>query len=129
MKDSLNKYMLYIIIVGLIIGLLYQCSSKKSEVKNLHTTYRFKEAMYKNNEKTLEREVDEKGRTITTQQQLIVTKDLEKEMLLLENDRLKRVTSEVKVNTITKIDSVFIPFQKDSTGRIPNNKVIRVNNE
>lgn len=60
-------------------------------------------------------ERDELGRQIVEQEQLILSQKDAIRLGQLEIDRLKYVSSQVQINTITQIDSVFVPFVSDST--------------
>lgn len=114
MKDLINKYLRYIlvtIIFFLIIVNIRSCVQHKSEVKAIAKDTRYEELMYKHNISTLEKTVNKQGEEITSQKALVLTKDQEKEALLLENKRLKRIKSEVKVITKTTVKEVFVPYE------------------
>jgi hypothetical protein len=104
---------------NLLIGLLIACvillvcgyantkadlSSFKAQIGKLE----FKEQKY------LET-IDDNGNRIAEQEQIILTKTQAIENNLLEIERLKEVSAQVVVNTITQIDSVFVPFYVDTT--------------
>ena len=104
---------------NLLIGLLIVCiillvcgyantkadlSSFKSQIGKLE----FKEQKY------LET-ISENGNKIAEQEQIILTQTQALDNNLLEIERLKKVSAQVVVNTITQIDSVFVPFYVDTT--------------
>lgn len=104
---------------NLLIGLLIVCvillvcgyantkadlSSFKSQIGKLE----FKEQKY------LET-ISENGNKIAEQEQIILTQTQAIDNNLLEIERLKKVSAQVVVNTITQIDSVFVPFYVDTT--------------
>jgi hypothetical protein len=103
---------------NLLIGLLIVCiillvcgyantkadlSSFKSQIGKLE----FKEQKY------LET-ISENGNKIAEQEQIILTQTQAIDNNLLEIERLKKVSAQVVVNTITQIDSVFVPFYVDT---------------
>lgn len=108
MIKSIKKYTPYAIAIVFAFFYLRECSNRKQIVKEINDSWKYKEQMYLDNESTLIRDTTEKGEKIVTQKQLLVTKDQEKEMLLLENRSLKKIASEVKVRTITKIKKIDV---------------------
>ena len=68
--------------------------------------------------------IDENGIRIVEQEQIILTQEDAINNNLLEIDRLKKIKSQVVINTITQIDSVFVPFLVDSLS----NDTISTNN-
>ena len=104
---------------NLLIGLLIVCmillvcgyantkadlSSFKKQIGKLE----FKEQKYIET-------IDDNGNKIAEQEQIILTQTQAIENNLLEIERLKEVSAQVVVNTITQIDSVFVPFYVDTT--------------
>ena len=104
---------------NLLIGLLIVCiillvcgyantkadlSSFKSQIGKLEF----------NEQKYLET-ISENGNKIAEQEQIILTQTQAIDNNLLEIERLKKVSAQVVVNTITQIDSVFVPFYVDTT--------------
>ena len=63
----------------------------------------------------------EAGQIILTQEQAINNN-------LLEIKRLKEVNAQVVVNTITQIDSVFVPFYVDTTSIVLNDSIVDMDN-
>ena len=88
-----------------------KCAKSENELAQVNEHWRYKEMMYGNNRETLQQTIDKQGRKITTQNNLIITKEQEKEMLLIENERLKNIKSEVKIITKTIIKEVYVPFE------------------
>ena len=111
MKEKIIKYLPYALLTIVCIVYARSCSVNKSEVTQLNKAWKFKEFMYTNNERTLKRTVDEQGNKITSQEQLMVTKDSELAESLIENQRLKDIKSEVKIITKTVIKEVYVPFE------------------
>ena len=58
--------------------------------------------------------IDENGNRIVEQEQIILTQTDAISNNLIEIKRLKEIKSQVVINTITQIDSVFVPFLVDS---------------
>ena len=131
-------YLPYIIIGILCLFLLNQCEKNEVEKRRNIRNYTFLQQMYESNESTLRRDTTKKGKELVIQKQLVVTEREAKNMALIENERLKKIKSRVKVVTITKIKRIYIPFDSiievridTSTGDTIKNvaKVFRVNNE
>lgn len=59
--------------------------------------------------------INEEGKRIVEQEQIILSQKDAITNNLLEIEKLKKLKARVVVNTITKIDSVFIPFVSDTT--------------
>ena len=104
---------------NLLIGLLLLCiillvcgyANTKLDLqhfKNAIGKLEFKEQKY------LET-IDENGNRIAEQEQIILTQAQAIDNNLLEIERLKEVSAQVVVNTITQIDSVFVPFYVDTS--------------
>ncbi len=62
-----------------------------------------------------EETIAEDGKRIVEQEQLILSQKDAIALNILEIERLKKVKSQVVVNTITQVDSVFIPFTESDT--------------
>ena len=58
--------------------------------------------------------IDENGNRIVEQEQITLTPTDAISNNLIEIKRLKEIKSQVVINTITQIDSVFVPFLVDS---------------
>tara|TARA_R110002153_G_scaffold168417_5_gene321159 strand:- start:44 stop:727 length:684 start_codon:yes stop_codon:yes gene_type:complete len=107
------KYKRYgLIVLLLVVILLLVCSfyNQRAELSN------FKNQMLKfelSEQKYLET-IDENGNRIVEQEQIILTQTDAISNNLIEIKRLKEIKSQVVINTITQIDSVFVPFLVDS---------------
>lgn len=118
-----KKYKRYsLIVLLLVVMLLLVCSyyNSRAELSD------FKKQMLKfelSEQKYLET-IDENGIRIVEQEQIILTQEDAINNNLLEIDRLKKIKSQVVINTITQIDSVFVPFLVDSLS----NDTISTNN-
>jgi hypothetical protein len=98
------------VIVILILALLFnikKCSDNRAELKSTITAWK---QLQKQKEDSLIQVINKKGEEITTQKQLLITEKQAKDMLLLENENLKKIKSKVKVVTKTEVKEVFIPY-------------------
>jgi len=98
-----------LLIVGLILLIIYLLSGQINSSNELHD---FKEQILKfelSEQKYIER-IDENGDKIIEQQQVILSQKDAVELGLLKIAELKKVNSQVVINTIIRIDSVFIPI-------------------
>jgi len=117
------KYKRYsLIVLLLVVILLLVCSfyNQRAELSN------FKNQMLKfelSEQKYLET-IGENGNRIVEQEQIILTQTDAISNNLIEIKRLKNIKSQVVINTITQIDSVFVPFLVDSLS----NDTISANN-
>ena len=132
--DKFKAYIPYIVIAILLLMYMSKCAKSENQLKKERDSWKYKEMMYANNRATLTHTIDSQGREITSQKALIVSKDQENEMLLIENKRLKNIRSEVKVVTDTRVDSIFVPFELNSivtntNDSTPPKKIFKVNNE
>ena len=106
-----NKNLLLALL--LIFSILMVCGwvYEKAELKE------YKDQMLKfelNEQKYLEM-ISEDGTFLAEQEQIILSQKDAINNHLLEIKNLKKIKSQVIVNTITKVDSVFIPFVSDTT--------------
>jgi hypothetical protein len=106
-----NKNLLLALL--LVFSILMVCGwvYEKAELKE------YKDQMLKfelNEQKYLET-LDENGSKIVEQEQIILSQKDAIDNHLVEIKNLKKIKSQVIVNTITKVDSVFIPFVSDTT--------------
>ena len=72
--------------------------------------------------------IDDNGNRIAEQEQIILSQDDAINNNLLEIKRLKEVNAQVVVNTITQIDSVFVPFYVDTTSIALNDSIVDLDN-
>lgn len=122
--QKIKIYIPYIASVVMVLLYFQQCDSNNKERADIQKDWKYKEFMYENNAKSLIRDTTKKGLVITSQELLIVTKDTEKEMLLIENKRLKNIKSEVRVVTKTEIKDVLVPFEKVVHDTITNTDIM-----
>ena len=106
---TLRKINIYVILALLIIviGFLVWdgCQSKREarDFGNQMAEYNVKEQGFITT-------IDRQGKKITRQTQIIVTKKQAIQQGLIENTRLKKIKSQVKIITRVKIEKEFIPF-------------------
>ena len=100
------KHKAFIICVLLLGFFIWQSFAKHAQL----TEYRNQIVKFKDGEQVFIEKLNEKGEKIAEQEQVILTQKDAIAHNLLEIDRLKEVKSQVKIRTITKIDSVFIPI-------------------
>ena len=99
---------LLLIVILLMVCGYYNSRAELSDFKNQMSKFELKEQKY------LET-ISENGNRIVEQEQIILSQTGAINNNLLEIKRLKEIKSQVIVNTITQIDSVFVPFVMDST--------------
>lgn len=113
MNKTLVIVLLLVLVSFLVCGYLSsraELSHFKNEVGKLDfETQKFKETIAEN------------GCRIVEQEQLILSQKDALDLKILEIEKLKKVQSQVIVRTITKIDSVFIPFLETDTILVENN--------
>ena len=110
---SIFKNKNFLLAVLLISSILLVCgwAYERAELKE------YKDQMLKfdlKEQKFLET-IEEDGTRIVEQEQIILSQKDAIDNHLVEIKNLKKIKSQVIVNTITKIDSVFIPFVSDTT--------------
>ena len=124
--SSLTKYkknglivLLSVVILFLVCG-YYNSKAELSDFKKQILKFELSEQKY------LET-ISENGARLVEQEQIILTQEDAIQNNLLEINRLKKIKSQVVVNTITQIDSVFVPFIVDSivndTNILPTNYI------
>ena len=99
--------LLLIVILLLVCG-YYTSRAELSDFKGQMLKFDLKEQKY------LET-ISEDGTFLAEQEQIILSQKDAIAHNLLEIKRLKKIKSQVIINTITHIDSVFVPFVVDST--------------
>lgn len=94
---------LLIIVIGFLVW--DGCNSRKqlTDFENQMAQYNVKEQGFKVT-------INEQGQKIAEQRQIILTKEQAVQQGLIENTRLKKIKSQVKIITRTKIEKEFIPF-------------------
>ncbi len=110
-KKSLKRIL--VIVVLLVLLCLLVCGyvssmAQLSHFKNQVSKLDFKTQRYKET-------IAENGCRIVEQEQLILSQKDGIALKILEIEKLKKIKSQVIVSTITKIDSVFIPFLEPDT--------------
>jgi len=109
----LSKYkkngliVLLLIVILLLVCGYFNSRAELSDFKSQISKFELSEQKY------LET-IDENGKQIVEQEQIILSQKDAIANNLLEINKLKEVKSKVVVNTITKIDSVFVPYIVDS---------------
>lgn len=96
-----------VIIIGIIIGILFRdgCNSRE-ELKDFQdqiSNFQLKEQGFK-------KTINKQGEEIAEQKQIILTKDQAIQQGLIENTELRKIKSQVSINTNTVLDTIFIPF-------------------
>ena len=109
----ITKYRNGLIVLLLIVILLLVCGyytsrAELSDFKGQMLKFDLKEQKYLES-------ISEDGTFLAEQEQIILSQKDAIAHNLLEIKRLKKIKSQVIVNTITQIDSVFVPFVMDST--------------
>ena len=113
MPSILSKYkkngliVLLLIVILLLVCGYFNSRAELSDFKSQISKFELSEQKY------LET-IDENGKQIVEQEQIILSQKDAIANNLLEINKLKEVKSKVVVNTITKIDSVFVPYIVDS---------------
>jgi len=98
---------LLLIVITLLVCSYYNSRAELSDFHNQMLKFDLKEQKY------LET-IGENGNRIVEQEQIILSKNDAISHNLLEIKKLKKIKSQVTINTITHIDSVFVPFLDDS---------------
>ena len=114
---NMNKTLVIVLLLLLVIFLVCGYLSSRAELSHFKNqvskldfeTQKFKETIAEN------------GSRIVEQEQLILSQKDALDLKILEIEKLKKVQSQVIVRTITKIDSVFIPFLETDTILVANN--------
>lgn len=90
------KNAIIVILIAIIIGCIKQCSDIDKDAKKNRENNAAKE--YELNVR-----IDKQGKTITEQQQLIVTTKKERDELIIKVERLTKITEQLRAKTSTKI--------------------------
>lgn len=102
-KVKHKAFLICIFLLGLFIWQAFAAHSQLKDYKN-------QIVKFKDGEQVFIEKLNEKGERIAEQDQVILTQKDAIAHNLLEIDKLKSVNSQVKIRTITKIDSVFVPI-------------------
>lgn len=104
MLSKLKKHAL-LICIFLLTFFVWQTFSANTKLKE----YKNQVIKLKDGEQLFIQKLNEKGEKIAEQDQIILTQKDAIAHNLLEINNLKKIKSQVKIKTITKIDSVYIP--------------------
>ena len=119
-----RKTLLIVLLLLCLILLVCGWANTRTELlafQNQISKFEFKEQGY------LET-INDNGNRIAEQEQIILTQEQAINNNLLEIKRLKEVNAQVVVNTITQIDSVFVPFYVDTTSIVLNDSIVDMDN-
>ena len=119
-----RKTLLIVLLLLCLILLACGWANTRTELlafQNQISKFEFKEQGY------LET-INDNGNRIAEQEQIILTQEQAIDNNLLEIKRLKEVNAQVVVNTITQIDSVFVPFYVDTTSIALNDSIVDLDN-
>ena len=105
MFKKLKQHTLTIILL-LLAFFIWQTMSMNSKLQD----YKNQVVKFKNGEQVFVEKLNNKGEKIAEQEQIILSQSDAIAHNLLEIETLKKINSQVQVQTITKIDSVFIPI-------------------
>jgi hypothetical protein len=108
MRIDYKKIAKVIFIFGLLILFLAKSCSIILENNNLKKQV----AVFKSENQAFSEEIIKDGQKMAEQEQLIVTQKEAIEAGLIKIKNLKNVKSQVRVETITQIDSFFVAFEK-----------------
>ncbi len=103
---KIKTYTIFALLIVVIGFLIWDgCNSRKqaSDFENQMAEYNVKEQGFIVT-------IDRQGKKITRQTQIILTKTQAVQQGLIENTRLKKIKSQVKIITRVKIEKEFIPF-------------------
>ena len=140
-KINLNKLpfknLVIICLATVCIYSVRSCSIKDIELSKTNEEWKFKLSA---KERQFTKRIQADSSVIATQQLRIFSEEEAKTLALIENERLKNIKSVVRTNTVTRIESVFVPFEAmsvdlntdyENTCAIPQDtiKYFKTNNE
>ena len=105
MFKKLKQHTLTIILL-LLAFFIWQTMSMNSKLQD----YKNQVVKFKKGEQVFVEKLNNKGEKIAEQEQIILSQSDAIAHNLLEIETIKKINSQVQVQTITKIDSVFIPI-------------------
>lgn len=118
---GLDKKTLIIVVLLFSVSLLvwgYSVSATQlKEYKNQISKFELNEQRYIET-------IDENGKRVAEQEQIILSQKDAITHNLLEIERLKEVNAQVIVNTITEVDSVFVPFVSANDTLVGENYIV-----
>lgn len=103
-----------IILILVIIFISRGCKNSQLESQN----NKLLADTYFNESQKFKSERDKLGRQVVEQEQVIITKDKEIEKKLLENSKLKKLNSQIKIDFETKIKKVIAEYEGKNGGPI-----------
>ncbi len=104
---KIKTYTIFALLIVVIGFLIWDgCNSRKqlNDFENQIAQYDTKEQGFKTT-------IDEQDREIVEQHQMILTQAQAIQQGLIENTKLKKIKSQVKITSSTEIDTIFIPFE------------------
>lgn len=102
-KLKQNALLIVLLLLSFFVWQTFSMNSKLQDYKN-------QVVKFKNGEQVFVEKLNEKGEKIAEQDQIILSQKDAIAHNLLQIENLKKINSQVQVQTITKIDSVFIPI-------------------
>lgn len=102
-KLKQNALLIILLLLSFFVWQTFSMNSKLQDYKN-------QVVKFKNGEQVFIEKLNEKGEKIAEQDQIILSQKDAIAHNLLQIENLKKINSQVQVQTITKIDSVFIPI-------------------
>lgn len=106
---KINKILIASQVVLIVIIILISRSCENNKVLAELNQYKLSE--YIEERQKFVTEINDKGETITTQEQVILSKDRKIEKKLLENSNLKRLNSQIKIKSETKIRDLLARYE------------------
>ena len=105
MFNKLKKHSL-LICIFLLLFFIWQSFSANSRLQD----YKNQVIKFKDGEQLFVQKLNEKGEELAEQDQIILSQKDAISHNLLEIETLKKIKSQVKIKTITRIDSVYVPL-------------------
>ena len=103
---KIKTYTIFGLLFILIVGLVWDSCQSRKEASDFESQM----AEYNVKEQGFITTINKQGKKITRQNQIILTKTQAVQQGLIENTRLKKIKSQVKIITKIKIEKEFIPF-------------------
>ena len=103
---KVKTYTIFGLLIVLIGFLVWDGCQSRNELSDFESQM----AQYNVKEQGFITTIDRQGKKITRQNQIILTKTQAVQQGLIENTRLKKIKSQVKIITRIKIEKEFIPF-------------------
>ena len=103
---KIKTYTIFALLIVLIGFLVWDSCQSRNESKDFENQM----AEYNVKEQGFITTIDRQGKKITRQNQIILTKTQAVQQGLIENTRLNKIKSQVKIITQIKIEKEFIPF-------------------